>query len=72
MWIEHLARDIGALGQEESTTPERALDQMSRAAAWGVPGCSASLVVLWREVVAPDGTGRHVVSDYGASHSDLS
>lgn len=72
MWIEHLARDIGALGQEENTTPERALDQMSRAAALSVPGCSAALVVLWREVVGPDGSRRHVVTDYGASHPDLS
>lgn len=72
MWIEHLARDIGALGQEENTTPERALDQMSRAAALGVPGCSSALVVLWREVVGRDGSRRHVVTDYGASHADLS
>ncbi|GAB3728812.1 ANTAR domain-containing protein [Nocardiopsis nanhaiensis] len=72
MWIEHLARDIGALGQAENTTLERALDQMSRAAALGVPGCSAALVVVWREVVGPDGSIRHVVMEYGASHSDLS
>ncbi|MFE1167583.1 ANTAR domain-containing response regulator [Nocardiopsis sp. NPDC058789] len=71
MWIEHLARDIGALGQEEHTTLERALDQMSRAASLGVPGCSAALVVVWREVVGRDGSIRHVVTDYGASHSDL-
>ncbi|MFJ9557135.1 ANTAR domain-containing response regulator [Nocardiopsis sp. NPDC101807] len=72
MWIERLARDIGALGQAENTTLERALDQMSRAAAFGVPGCSAALVVLWREVEGADGTVRHVVTDYGASHADLS
>ncbi|GAA1460371.1 GAF and ANTAR domain-containing protein [Nocardiopsis exhalans] len=72
MWIEHLARDIGALGQAENTTLERALDQMSRAAALGVPGCSAALVVVWREVVGSDGAIRHVVTDYGASHADLS
>lgn len=72
MWIERLARDIGALGQAENTTLERALDQMSRAAAVGVPGCSAALVVVWREVEGPDGSVRHVVTDYGASHSDLS
>ncbi|MGW5876508.1 ANTAR domain-containing protein [Nocardiopsis terrae] len=72
MWIEHLARDIAALGQTENTTLERALDQMSRAAALGVPGCSAALVVVWREVVGADGAIRHVVTDYGASHADLS
>lgn len=72
MWIERLARDIGALGQSEGTTLERALDQMSRAAALGVPGCSAALVVVWREVEGPDGSVRHVVADYGASHADLS
>ncbi|WP_304453427.1 ANTAR domain-containing response regulator [Nocardiopsis sp. YSL2] len=72
MWIERLARDIGALGQNEGTTLERALDQMSRAAALGVPGCSAALVVVWREVEGPDGSVRHVVADYGASHADLS
>ncbi|MBQ1083125.1 MULTISPECIES: ANTAR domain-containing response regulator [unclassified Nocardiopsis] len=71
MWIERLARDIGALGQAEHTTLQRALDQMSRAAALGVPGCSAALVVVWREVVGQDGSIRHVVTDYGASHSDL-
>lgn len=71
MWIERLARDIGALGQADGTTLERALDQMSRAVAWGVPGCSAALVVVWREVEGADGTIRHVVTDYGASHSDL-
>ena len=72
MWIERLARDIGALGQADSTTLERALDQMSRAAALGVPGCSAALVVVWREVegslaelpgeraeAAPDAEGDH-------------
>src|SRR5690606_35283429 len=64
VWIEHLARDIGALGQAENTTLERALDQMSRAAALGVPGCSAALVVVWREVVGSDGSIRHVVADY--------
>ncbi|NKY98364.1 ANTAR domain-containing response regulator [Nocardiopsis alborubida] len=72
MWIERLARDIGALGQADSTTLERALDQMSRAAALGVPGCSAALVVVWREVEGADGSVRHVVTDYGASHADLS
>ncbi|MFV2196244.1 ANTAR domain-containing response regulator [Nocardiopsis sp. LOL_012] len=71
MWIERLARDIGALGQAENATLDRALDQMSRAAALGVPGCSAALVVVWREVVGPDGSARHVVTDYGASHADL-
>ncbi|ASU82334.1 ANTAR domain-containing protein [Nocardiopsis gilva YIM 90087] len=72
MWIERLARDIGDLGQR---SPERALDQMSMAAARGVPGCSAALVVIWREVAPGDeptaGGGQHVVVDYGASHSDL-
>ncbi|MFI6577569.1 ANTAR domain-containing response regulator [Nocardiopsis sp. NPDC050513] len=72
MWIERLARDIGALAQTENATLERALDQMSRAAAVGVPGCSAALVVVWREVTGPDGSVRHVVVDYGASHADLS
>lgn len=75
MWIERLTREIGALGQVENTTPERALDQMSRAAARGVPGCSAALVVVWRGVGhSSDGAvprGRHVVVDYGASHPDL-
>ncbi|NYE45252.1 GAF domain-containing protein [Spinactinospora alkalitolerans] len=76
MWIERLARDIGALGQDAGSTPERALDRMSTAAARGVPGCSAALVVIWRDV-RPDEegcgevAGRHVVVDYGASHSDL-
>ncbi|WP_150238603.1 GAF and ANTAR domain-containing protein [Nocardiopsis quinghaiensis] len=72
MWIERLARDIGALGQEDGATLERALDQMSRVTALGVPGCSAALVVVWREVGGPDGSTRHVVTDYGASHADLS
>ena len=72
MWTERLARDIGALGQEEGVTLERALDQMSGAAAVGVPGCSAALVVVWREVEGADGAVRHVVTDYGASHADLS
>jgi hypothetical protein len=72
VWIERLARDIGALGQADSTTLERALDQMSRAAALGVPGCSAALIVVWREVAGADGSVRHVVTDYGASHADLS
>jgi len=72
VWIERLARDIGALGQAENTTLERAIDQMSRAAAIGVPGCSAALVVVWSEVEGPDGSARHVVTDYGASHDDLS
>ncbi|MEU0490569.1 ANTAR domain-containing protein [Nocardiopsis sp. NPDC006139] len=71
MWIERLARDIGALGHSEGTTLERALDQMGRSAALGVPGCSAALVVVWREVAGPDGSVRHVVVDYGASHADL-
>ncbi|MDE3724408.1 GAF and ANTAR domain-containing protein [Nocardiopsis sp. N85] len=71
MWIERLARDIGALGRSENTTLERALDQMGRAAAQGVPGCSAALVVVWREVEGSDGSPRHVVTDYGASHADL-
>ncbi|RCV51625.1 GAF and ANTAR domain-containing protein, partial [Marinitenerispora sediminis] len=75
-WIERLAREIGALGQSEASSPERALDQMSVAAARGVPGCSAALVVIWRDVRPGDGedaavAGRHVVVDYGASHSDL-
>ena len=65
MWSEHLARDIGALGQEENTTPERALDQMSRAAALNVPGCSAALVVLWREVIGPDGSEHQYTTDQG-------
>ncbi|MFC7326523.1 ANTAR domain-containing protein [Marinactinospora rubrisoli] len=75
-WVERLAREIGALGQSESSTPERALDQMSVAAARGVPGCSAALVVIWRDVrpeeeEAAEVAGRHVVVDYGASHPDL-
>ncbi|TQN27746.1 GAF domain-containing protein [Haloactinospora alba] len=67
------ARDVGTLGRN---TPERALDQMCMAAARGVPGCSAALVVIWRDL-GPGrdrhhGTaGRHVVVDYGASHPDL-
>ncbi|PSK98576.1 ANTAR domain-containing protein [Murinocardiopsis flavida] len=79
MWIERLARDISALGSE--STPERALDLMSSAAARGVPGCSAAIIVLWREVGAGDdaaggvgggaGDRRHVVVDYAASHPDL-
>lgn len=72
MWFERLAREIRELGQSENTTLERALDQMSRVAALGVPGCSAALVVVWREVEGPEGSVRHVVADYGASHSDLS
>ncbi|WP_184293614.1 ANTAR domain-containing protein [Nocardiopsis algeriensis] len=72
MWTERLAREIGALVQAEGTTLERALDQMSRAAALGVPGCSAAIVVLWREVEGADGSVRHVVTEYGASHADLS
>jgi hypothetical protein len=72
MWIERLAREIGALGQAQGSSPERALNQMSVAAARGVPGCSAALVVLWRDVgPGDDVAGRHVVVDYGASHSDL-
>ncbi|WP_046470015.1 GAF and ANTAR domain-containing protein [Allosalinactinospora lopnorensis] len=76
MWIERLAREIGAHGQAEGSTPERALDQMSMAAARGVPGCSAALVVIWRDVVpgeerTAEVAGRQVVVDYGASHSDL-
>ncbi|WP_017592126.1 GAF and ANTAR domain-containing protein [Nocardiopsis potens] len=75
-WVERLAREIGALGQAEGGTPERALDRMSVAAARAVPGCSAALVVIWRDV-GPGGdgdevAGGHVVVDYGASHSDLS
>lgn len=83
MWIERLARDIGALGRE--STPERALDLMSGAAAREVPGCSSALIVLWRELGSDDrgddhgaggaesaaGGDRHVVDDYAASHSDL-
>src|SRR5690606_16581631 len=70
LWVERLAREIGALGQAESGTPERALDRMSVAAARAVPGCSAALVVIWRDV-GPGGeggdgvAGRHVVVDYG-------
>ncbi|MBV2364933.1 ANTAR domain-containing response regulator [Streptomonospora nanhaiensis] len=79
MWVDRLAREIGALGQAETATPERALDQMSAAAARAVPGCSAALVVIWRDVGAGGGAaedtaraaGRHVVVDYGASHPDL-
>ncbi len=76
MWIERLTREIGAHGQAEGGSPERALDQMSIAAARGVPGCSAALVVIWRDVVPGDVrtaevAGRQVVVDYGASHSDL-
>ncbi|MBB4929462.1 hypothetical protein F4561_000282 [Lipingzhangella halophila] len=76
MWVERLAREIGAHGQAEGGSPERALDQMSIAAARGVPGCSAALVVIWRDVVPGDVhtaevAGRQVVVDYGASHSDL-
>ncbi|GAB3207135.1 ANTAR domain-containing protein [Marinactinospora thermotolerans] len=77
MWIERLAREIGALGQEGSSTPERAVDRLSTVAARGVPGCSAALVVVWRAVERGDGDdvaehpGGHVVVDYGASHSDL-
>lgn len=83
MWIERLARDISALGRE--STSERALDLMSTAAARGIPGCSAAIIVLWREVGAGDDDGggiggrggwdprdrRHVVVDYAASHPDL-
>lgn len=72
MWFERLAREIRELGQSENTTLERALDQTSRVAALGVPGCSAALVVLWREVEGPGGSTRHVVADYGTSHADLS
>ncbi|MFC3999789.1 ANTAR domain-containing protein [Nocardiopsis sediminis] len=76
MWIERLARDIGAVGQAQGGSPERALDQMSVAAARAVPGCSAALVVVWHDVGPGDErseevAGRHVVADYGASHSDL-
>ncbi|MDA0565486.1 GAF and ANTAR domain-containing protein [Streptomonospora sp. S1-112] len=73
MWVDRLAREIGALGQAENATPERALDQMSAAAARAVPGCSAALVVIWRDVGADSApaAGRHVVVDYGASHPDL-
>ncbi|MDA8370915.1 MAG: GAF and ANTAR domain-containing protein [Nocardiopsaceae bacterium] len=76
MWTERLAREIGMLGQADNSTPERALDQMSTAAARGVPGCSAALVVIWHDVGPGDErseevAGRHVVVDYGASHSDL-
>ncbi|WP_017622845.1 GAF and ANTAR domain-containing protein [Nocardiopsis chromatogenes] len=76
-WVERLAREIGALGQAEGSGPERALDRMSAAAARGVPGCSAALVVIWRAVRPGDeegarcAGGSHVVVDYGASHSDL-
>ncbi|GAA3751979.1 ANTAR domain-containing response regulator [Salinactinospora qingdaonensis] len=74
MWVERFARDIGELGQTGTGTPQRALDQMSRVAARDIPGCSAALMVLWRDLgahghAAP--AGRHVVVDYGASHSDL-
>ncbi|GAB3438748.1 GAF and ANTAR domain-containing protein [Streptomonospora sediminis] len=79
MWVDRLAREIGALGQAETATPERALDRMSAAAAREVPGCSAALVVIWHDVAPGDDrseeseqvAGRHVVVDYGASHSDL-
>ncbi|WP_017558118.1 GAF and ANTAR domain-containing protein [Nocardiopsis baichengensis] len=79
-WVERLAREIGALGQAEGSGPERAMDRMSAAAARGVPGCSAALVVIWRGVRPGDedgaggercAAGSHVVVDYGASHSDL-
>lgn len=72
MWFERLAREFRELGHSESTTVERALDQISRSTAANVPGCSAALVVVWREVTGPDGSVRHVVADYGASHADLS
>ncbi|GAB3485304.1 ANTAR domain-containing protein [Nocardiopsis coralliicola] len=78
-WVERLASAIGELGHTDGGTPERALDRMSAAAASSVPGCSAALVVIWRDVadggsggaVDAGGAGRHVVVDYGASHSDL-
>ncbi|GAA4940068.1 hypothetical protein GCM10023224_22150 [Streptomonospora halophila] len=79
MWVDRLAREIGALGQAETATPERALDRMSAAAAREVPGCSAAIVVIWHDIAPGDDrsdeservAGRHVVVDYGASHSDL-
>lgn len=77
MWVERLARDIGALAQTAEGAPGRALDQVSLLAARGIPGCSAALVVIWRDVrpeerdLAARSRGRHVVVDYGASHSDL-
>ncbi|TDQ55075.1 GAF and ANTAR domain-containing protein [Actinorugispora endophytica] len=77
MWVERLARDIGALAQAAEGAPGRALDQVSLLAARGIPGCSAALVVIWRDVhpeehdLDAEIRGRHVVVDYGASHSDL-
>ncbi|GLU47521.1 ANTAR domain-containing response regulator [Nocardiopsis ansamitocini] len=74
MWVERLARDIGALAQSAAGAPERALDQVGKVAAREIPNCSAALVVIWRDVRPDDAAGivgRHVVVDYGASHSDL-
>ena len=53
------------------------LDQVSQLTARHVPGCSAALVVVWRDThpeerdPGVDFRGRHVVVDYAASHSDL-
>lgn len=77
MWVEHLARDIGALAQNSEGTRDRVLDQVSQLTARHVPGCSAALVVVWRDThpeerdPGVDFRGRHVVVDYAASHSDL-
>ncbi|PRY00563.1 GAF and ANTAR domain-containing protein [Allonocardiopsis opalescens] len=62
MWIERLARDIGSLGRVDDNSPQRALAQVTAAAARGVPGCSAALAVIWRG---------DVIVEYAASHSDL-
>ncbi|KUP96380.1 ANTAR domain-containing response regulator [Thermobifida cellulosilytica] len=77
MWVERLARDIGALAQTAEGTRNRVLDQVSQLTARHVPGCSAALVVVWRDTrpeergPGADLRGRHVVVDYAASHSDL-
>ncbi|MEY9213994.1 ANTAR domain-containing protein [Thermobifida halotolerans] len=77
MWVERLARDIGALAQSVEGTRDRALDQVSLLTSRHVPGCSAALVVVWRDTRPEEHDpnaelwGRHVVVDYAASHSDL-